>query len=134
MSAEQPKILVVEDNMVNFKLLELYLAEAGYLVVHVVEGHAVMQALANHPDVDIVLLDRILPDMDGLELLRTLKTTVKTSRIPVIMLTAALSTNQISDAMIYGAYDCLPKPYNKDKIILTIRKALEDKAGGRRSK
>lgn len=132
--AEQPKILVVEDNPVNFTLLSAYLQEAGFVIVHAAEGHSVMQLLANHPDVSVVLLDRILPDMDGLELLRTLKTTVKTSNLPVIMLTAALSTTQISDAMIYGAYDCLPKPYNKDKIILTIRKALEDKSGGRRGR
>ena len=130
--SRKPKILVIEDNPVNFRLLSVFLEEAGFDIIHAEEGYKGLEIVTAQPDINAILLDRILPDLDGLEVLKSLKKG-KSARIPVIMLTAALSTAQIADVMLYGTYACLPKPYDKEKIIGTLRKAVEEYAGGRRN-
>lgn len=126
-STPKPKALVIEDNAVNAKLLTIYLEGAGFEVLHALDGYTGLQMAQTQQGISIILLDRIMPDMDGLDVLRDLKLGPKSWGIPVIMLTAALSTKQIEAAKLVGAYACLPKPYNKDKILETIHKALHSK-------
>ncbi len=117
------KLLIIEDNAVSAKLLSLYLEEAGFETMHALDGYTGLQILRTQSGIHGVLLDRIMPDMDGLDALRSIKLD-KTRHIPVIMLTAALSTKQIEEAKIIGAFACLRKPYDKEKIIKTINDAL----------
>jgi CheY-like chemotaxis protein len=126
-TAPKPKALIIEDNAVNAKLLTIYLEGAGFEVLHAVDGYTGLQMAKTQTGISIILLDRIMPDMDGLDVLRDLKLGPKSWGIPVIMLTAALSTQQIDAAKLVGAYACLPKPYNKDKIIETINEALKSR-------
>jgi CheY-like chemotaxis protein len=125
----KPKILIVEDNAVNAKLLTVYLETSDFEVIHAEDGHSGLEKVAANPDINAILLDRIMPDMDGLEMLKSLKKNDATWKIPVIMLTAAMSPKQIEEATLYGAFTCLPKPYDKDKIISTLNEAIR---GGRR--
>jgi two-component system sensor histidine kinase ChiS len=118
------KVLIIEDNPVNAQLLKLYLESAGFEVLHAASGHAGLDMAATKYGINAILLDRIMPDMDGLHVLKALKQAETSWQVPVIMTTAALSTAQIEEAKMFGAYACLPKPYNKDKIIATINEAL----------
>lgn len=124
--ASKQKVLIIEDNPVNAKLLTLYLQEAGFEVIHAIDGYTGLKTAKTEPDIQVIFLDRIMPDMDGLDLLRNLKLTGVTYDIPVIMLTAALSGKQIEEAKIVGAYACLPKPYNKEKIIAAANDAIKN--------
>ena len=121
---EKKKVLVVEDNAINAKLLTVFLEEGGFEVIHAEDGDKGAQKLVEQPDTAIILLDRFLPNMDGLDVLMRFKRNLSTARIPVIMLTAALNKEQTIHAKNVGAYACLPKPYNKEKIISTIKAAL----------
>ena len=69
----------------------------------------------------------MMPDMDGLDVLQKIKLGKDSWNIPVIMLTAALSSKQIQEAKLVGAYDCLPKPYNREKIIVTLEAAIKSR-------
>lgn len=122
--AIKPKILIVEDNPVNAKLLTVYLETSGFEVLHAEDGHTGLEKAAATPDLNAILLDRIMPDMDGIEVLKTLKRNEHSWKIPVIMLTAAMSAQQIEEATLFGAFTCLPKPYDKDKIIATLNEAI----------
>ena len=123
-TANKPKILIIEDNAVNAKLLTLFLESGGFEVIHAIDGYSGLEIARSRPGIHAILLDRIMPDMDGLDVLRTLKLGAQSFNVPVIMLTAALSTQQIDEAKMMGAYACLRKPYDKDKIISTVNDAI----------
>lgn len=121
---EKIKVLMVEDNPVNARLLTVFLEEAGFDVIHASDGYEGLGKVRLHQDIGVILLDRMMPGMDGLDVLMSFRRGRESGHIPVIMLTAALSPAQVSDAKFIGAYACLPKPYNKDLIIRTIQEAL----------
>lgn len=125
----KPKILIVEDNAVNAKLLTVYLETSGFEVIHAEDGTGGLEKAAAISGINAVLLDRILPDMDGLQCLKALKRSEHSWKIPVIMLTAAMSPNQIEEAYLYGAHACLPKPYDKDRIVNTLNEAIRGGQG-----
>jgi CheY-like chemotaxis protein len=119
-------ILIIEDNPVNTKLLTVYLEAEGFQVLHAPDGTSGIQTATEKEGIDAVLLDRIMPDMDGLEVLKSLKHSDFAWHIPVIMLTAAMSPQQVEEAKLYGAYGYLPKPYDKLKIVNMVRQAIKD--------
>jgi CheY-like chemotaxis protein len=125
--ASKPKILIIEDNLVNAKLLTLILQERNYEVIHAINGYTGLETARSQPDIDAIFLDRVMPDMDGLDVLRSLKLGSGSSNVPVIMLTAFLSKKQIEEAKTFGAYACLLKPYNKEKIIATVGEAIKNR-------
>lgn len=127
MSDDKRKILIIEDNAINAKLLTLFLQEAGFEVLHALDGYSGLEMAQKEEVLYAILLDRIMPDMDGLDVLRKLKLNGHTVNVPVIMLTAALSSKQIEEAKIVGAYACLPKPYNKEKIITAVNDAIKER-------
>lgn len=120
------RVLIVEDNAVNAKLLTAFLAGNEFETVLAEDGQAAIDRLAHDPDFDAILLDRMMPNVDGIQMLTALKKWDRVWHIPVIMLTAALSPQQMEEAKMMGAYDCLPKPYVQQKIIDTIKAAVRD--------
>ncbi len=124
----KPKVLLIEDNPYDAKLLKIYLEGDGFDIMHAESGHRGIEIMANTPYAfNAVLLDRVLPDMDGLETLRALKFAPRGSNVPVIMLTAAISPRQAEEALLIGAHACLAKPYNKDEILATLNALLKRK-------
>lgn len=120
---DKTNVLIVEDNQINAKLLMAFLAGDAFNAHLVEDGRAALDYLARHRDVDVILLDRMMPNMDGIETLMAIKRWDRAWHIPVIMLTAALSPKQIEETKMMGAYACLPKPYNKEQIIAAINAA-----------
>ena len=121
------KILAVDDEALNRDILADYLSIAGFEVIEADDGDTALQVLADHPDIDTIVLDRMMPRMDGIKVLNQLKSEPRLRDIPVIMQTAAASSEQIVEGIRAGAYYYLTKPY-EDVILLGIISAALDGA------
>ncbi len=120
-SSEKPKVLLVEDERSLADLYAHYLHDEGVEVDHVSTGREALEYLDSDVP-DAVLLDIRLPDMLGTEVLRA----VNDRKLPTaaIMITAHASINTAVETMRGGAYDFLVKPFNRDRLVQTLRSAL----------
>lgn len=119
-------ILLVEDNKVQAHLVKDYLEKSGYHVVCVGDGMSAFKAAKTNA-VDIILLDRILPDMDGSEVCRWLKLDQSTRDTPIIMLTAKGAMSDKISGLESGADDYLPKPFDESELNVRIFARLRTK-------
>jgi len=121
------KILLVEDNKTQASIIKEFLEKNGYHVTWVEDGMAAFKA-AKTGDVDIILLDRILPDIDGNDVCRWLKLDQTTRGIPIIMLTAKDTVNDKVAGLEAGADDYLPKPFDESELNARIYVRLRAKS------
>jgi diguanylate cyclase (GGDEF)-like protein len=121
------KILLVEDDKIQAKVTRDYLESSGYEVLSAEDGKAAIK-IAKTQNVDIILLDLVLPDMNGNEISRWLKQNEDTKGIPIIMLTSKSSTIEKVDGLRAGADDYLSKPYNEVELNARIFASLRTKA------
>lgn len=113
------KILIVEDEESLLKLESILLSSKGYSVVGVMDGKAALEEVkVNRPD--LVVLDVMLPEMDGFEVCRHIKENPETSSIPVVMLTAKKSNNDVERGKQAGAEAYITKPFKSAKVIEVI--------------
>ncbi len=121
------RILLVEDSKSQAEVTREFLEKNGYEVDWVEEGKsAIMKARTQ--SVDIVLLDYVLPDINGNEVCRWLKLNEHTRGIPIVMITARSGTENKVSCLEAGADDCLPKPYNEIELNARIYACLRTKA------
>ncbi|MDJ0986011.1 MAG: sigma-54 dependent transcriptional regulator [Desulfobacterales bacterium] len=122
MTQSAPKILVVDDELSMRELLEYMLTNEGYAVTCAETGREAISVLEkNH--FDLLLCDIRLGDITGLDVLRASK---KQNPDNVVILISAYTTTETAvEAMNEGAYDYVPKPFDKDELLATIAKALE---------
>ncbi|MFL5620664.1 MAG: PP2C family protein-serine/threonine phosphatase [Gemmatimonadaceae bacterium] len=104
-------ILVVDDNELNRDLLSRRLQRDGHTVVIAEHGRAALERLAAQP-FDLVLLDIMMPELTGYEVLEIMKNDAALQHIPVVMITAATEEDSIVRCLLLGADDHLPKPFN----------------------
>jgi adenylate cyclase len=104
-------ILVVDDDPVIQKLLSVNFEMEGYRVVTAGDGVEGLERIADDMP-DLVLLDVMMPRMDGLEVVRRLKADVSTSSIPVILLSAKAQATDVSGGLDAGADDYITKPFD----------------------
>lgn len=117
------KILIVEDEESLLKLESILLTSRGYEVVGAVDGAtALEQVVSTRPD--LVILDIMLPEMDGFEVCRRIKQNSETAHIPVLMLTAKKSEPDRDRGMAAGASAYVTKPFKSAKIIEIIQDLL----------
>jgi two-component system response regulator PilR (NtrC family) len=116
------RILVVDDEQSMLDFLRLLLESAGY-EVSVAGSMTAAEQCFRKGGIDLVLSDIIMPDGNGLELLKTIKEL--DARVAVIMMTAYASTKTAIEAMKLGAYDYVSKPFDVDELQLLVQKALE---------
>lgn len=120
-------LLVVDDEPINLEIIEEYLEDSGFSADFCDSGEAAWQALnQGHRLYDAVLLDRMMPGLDGMALLRRIKPDPRFGTLPVIMQTAACSPQQIREGLEAGAYYYLTKPYEREGLLAIIRAALVD--------
>jgi len=117
------RVLIIEDEAEIQELLSLALAREGWELVAAKDGEAGLAALAAG-QVDCVILDILLPGIDGLEVLRRLKASPSSRRIPVIMTTARGEESDIVSGLELGADDYVVKPYSPKVLAARIRAAL----------
>jgi putative two-component system response regulator len=118
------RILIVDDEPSNILLLETFLADSAHEIRGVTDSHQVEQAFAEF-DPDIVLLDLHMPDPDGLEILRRLRSArASLGFLPVVMLTADTGRVARNSALLLGADDFLTKPLDRSEVVLRVRNLL----------
>jgi len=117
------KILVVEDEESLLKLESILLTSKGYEVQGVTNGQAALDAIAEEKP-DLVLLDIMLPEMDGFEVCRRIKENPQTKDLPVVMLTAKKSREDMARGQQVGADWYITKPFKSVNVIETIQRFL----------
>lgn len=117
------RILVVDDEPEAVELVEFNLKQAGYAVVTASDGaEALKKAHAQTPD--LIVLDVMLPEMDGFEICKTLRLEPSTARVPIIMLTAKAAEIDRVLGLELGADDYLTKPFSPRELLLRVKKIL----------
>jgi len=124
--ALKPKILAVDDEEFNLDIIERHMVKAGYSVVLAEDGLAALERLEENPDVAAIVLDRMMPVMDGMEFLEKIKANPKYHDIPVIMQTAAAGSEQVLQGIQAGVYYYLTKPYDDVLLLAILDSALKD--------
>lgn len=120
--AQYKRILVVEDDPDINDLMVYHLKKEGYEPLSLKDGGQVIEFLSSR-SVDMILLDLMLPGMDGLDICRSLKMEAHTKNIPIIMITAKGEESDVLVGLQLGADDYLPKPFSP-KILLARIKAI----------
>ena len=113
------KILVVEDEESLLKLESILFASKGYAVTGVRDGRSALEAIAAQRP-DLVVLDVMLPDLDGFEVCRAIKENPATCNLPVIMLTAKKSSLDLERGRQAGADAYITKPFKSVKVLQVI--------------
>jgi DNA-binding response OmpR family regulator len=123
----QRQILVVDDEVINLQIIREYLEDTGHQLDLVTSAEQAWEHLiAGERSFDLVILDRMMPGMNGIELLKRLKADARFMAIPVIMQTAATAPDQVREGIEAGAYYYLSKPYEPETLLAIVRAALVD--------
>jgi len=121
------RVLIVDDDQKTVELVKLYLKRDGYRVLTAYDGiEALRQAREGHPD--LIVLDLMLPGVDGLEVCRTLR---EESDVPIIMLTARTTEQDKLTGLDLGADDYVTKPFSPKELAARVRALLRRLPGGR---
>jgi DNA-binding response OmpR family regulator len=124
--------LVVDDDRLLLRLIELNLVKAGMKVLLADSGAEALR-LAREENPDIILLDLMMPVMDGYEVMRQLKESEVTRDIPVVMLTAKSSQSDRLRCEEMGAVDYVTKPFNLEQLRSKVRRIVESPYGSQAS-
>ncbi|HEY6139765.1 MAG TPA: sigma-54 dependent transcriptional regulator [Thermoanaerobaculia bacterium] len=119
------KVLIVDDEEVLRDVLETVLRREGFDVSLAASGEEALNVLDGDPDVDLVILDVMLPGISGIDTLRAVR--IANPTLPVIVITAFSSIDGAIEAMKHGAFHYIPKPFKNEEVILTVNKALEQR-------
>ena len=123
------KILVVDDEPNIIKLLESRLSHSGYDIITAVDGKTCLKK-AKDEKPDLILLDIILPGLNGFEVCKHLKKDQETKDIPIIMLTSLAQEQDLSKGLEEGASCFITKPFNPADLLIEIKTAIDKGAPG----
>jgi DNA-binding response OmpR family regulator len=118
------RILVVEDDPDIAELIGRYLERAGFAVSRLASGREALAALSDQPPPDLVVLDLMLPQVNGLEICRAARANEKTAGVPIIMLTARAEEAERIAGLEVGADDYIAKPFSPDELVARVRALL----------
>jgi CheY-like chemotaxis protein len=124
--SEKPTILTVDDESFVLDIMEMDLQDAGYEVVRAENGKTALNRLREMPHCEAIVLDRMMPEMDGMAVLKELKSSPEYCDIPVIFQTADGQSGHKEEGLKAGAYGYIIKPYSEKTLIGTIQAALRD--------
>jgi len=113
------RILVVDDNPDSLKIIRIILGMKNYDVVVATGGVEALQRIKDEK-IDLVLLDIMMPEMSGIEVLRRLKQETTTERLPVILVTAKTQDEDVLGGYQYGADYYIPKPFTAKQLLYGV--------------
>lgn len=121
-------ILIVDDDETIREILETTLDKHGYTSISVENGEEAIAILQNDDTIDAVILDIIMPKMDGRETLKAIKSNDNINNLPILMLTGENSLSDVSECLTLGANEYMVKPFEPDIIIPRLQKVLPSRA------
>jgi phosphoserine phosphatase RsbU/P len=121
-----PLILIVDDNPKNLQILGNYLRKELYKVEFALDGKSALDWIGR-TEFDLILLDIMMPGMDGFEVCRIIKSDTLRQKIPIIFLTAKVDTESIVYGFDLGAVDYVIKPFNQKELIARVKTQIEIK-------
>ena len=128
MSSTRATILIVDDEPINLDIICAHLENDNYELVKASNGQDAWSILESDPaQFDVIILDRMMPGMDGMELLVNIKETELLEHVPVVMQTAKAENQDIVDGLKAGAYYYLTKPYDGDVLKSIVGSAVNDR-------
>lgn len=117
------RVLVVDDDKEIVRILRAYLEQSGYTVFTAYEGETALHIIrSDRPD--IVVLDIMLPDRDGLQITRLVRGDPSLAGLPIVMLTARVESDDKILGLNIGADDYIPKPFNPHEVVARVRAVL----------
>jgi two-component system cell cycle response regulator DivK len=119
----QKTVLVVEDNELNLRLLEVRLEIHGYASLTATRGAAALD-IARQQEPDLILMDIQLPDISGIDAIRRLKTDERTKAIPIIAVTAFALPSQKAEILASGCEAYISKPFNGEALLKLIERYM----------
>ena len=127
----QHTVLVVDDVPVNILLVKGMLAKQKFNVISANSGQQALDILT-HEQPDCILLDILMPNMNGFETTRAIRANIKTRDIPIILLSALNSDSDIKEGMEAGANEFVTKPFVQDRLIASIQNQIKNAAANRK--
>ncbi|MHB0937312.1 MAG: response regulator transcription factor [Armatimonadota bacterium] len=122
---QQKKILAVDDERHIVRLIQVNLERAGYQVLTAFDGREALKKIEDeHPD--LVVLDVMMPYMNGLETLKQIRANPKTRNLPVIMLTAKAQDQDVFQGYSYGVDIYLTKPFNPVELLTFVKRIFTE--------
>lgn len=118
---EGKKVLIVDDDMRNIFSLSSALSEKNMIIMEAENGHEALRTLDQQPDIDLVLMDIMMPEMDGYEAMRSIRKDPRFHNLPIIALTAKAMKGDREECLKAGANDYIPKPVDIDKLFSLLR-------------
>lgn len=119
-------ILLVDDEEFNLHIMNEYLQQAGYNTITATNGQEALDKVKEHGNIKIIILDKMMPKMHGVEFINKLKELDIYNNYSIIMQTAASSDNEIIEGIKAGVYYYLTKPYEKELLLSIINTAIEN--------
>lgn len=120
-------ILVVEDDRIERTFMEQQINDLGHRMIPAENGqHALEMLVAHEDEVDIILMDRIMPVMDGLTAVRKIKERAEFRKIPIVMVTGSSSSHEIKEGIDAGVFYYLTKPVNDDVLKSVLSAAVRE--------
>jgi sigma-B regulation protein RsbU (phosphoserine phosphatase) len=119
--AKTMKVLIVDDDKVLVQFLRRVVERSGHEAVSALDGAAAWNLFLEHTDIGLVISDWMMPELDGLELVRRIRACPRSGYVYVILLTAKSRTEDIVDGMKAGADDFLAKPFAPDELKVRLR-------------
>lgn len=120
-----PQVLVVEDDDHIAQVLRFMLERQGYRVTHLADGRAASEHIAASTAPDLILLDVMLPYMDGFELVGQARARSGWASVPILMLTAKNTERDTVRALDAGANDFVTKPFQPNELLARVRRLLK---------
>jgi CheY-like chemotaxis protein len=114
-------LLLAEDDVRNVFALTSVFEQQGVRLVVARNGHEAVQAVARHPEIDLVLMDIMMPEMDGLEAMRRIRAQPASAGLPIIALTAKAMADDRQQCLEAGANDYLAKPIDAQRLLSLCR-------------
>ena len=119
-----PSVLIVDDEPMTRNLLRLMLERAGFTILEAEDGLMALEMLSEELP-DVLLLDVMMPNMDGLTVCETLRAQPETAALPIILLSARTRPEAVQRGLDAGANRYLGKPVGREELIRTIREMLQ---------
>jgi DNA-binding response OmpR family regulator len=123
------KVMVIDDEPAIHRLINIILEDEGFLIVGPQEHREAKHSIVGGKP-DVIILDIMMPEVDGFDILRMLKEDDETMHIPVIILSVRSLQEDIDKAMSLGADHYLTKPFEPSELISTLKTVLAGSAGG----